>query len=1240
MLQAVMASAFVTSAVAQGDCRDPALRRAEERLDRVRGPERIVALRRLWALWDRVDPTTVQADLDQLSQSQRLDPPSRAYAGLLGAFAQVRRGDLLGARRRIEDLGYVHRWLVVGPFDNEGKNGFDTAYGPELELDQGIVPGRTYPGKERPVAWRAVPEDAFPYGWLDFGALLRPQTKICAYATTYVQSSSTGHGQTPISAWVGATGAFRLFVNGQALLEDGVYRKHDVDRFATEVALRPGLNQVTVKVCGDDLQPMLSLRLADVRGQPDPSIRTTNQVPSHAKIDRGKAKRAAVSPRTSPETRAAPAKARAHGVQGPLTLLSQRAAAKNASADDLFAYAEYLAVTDGDDPTRHVARDITGQAIDKAPTVDRMLLMAGLAEDRNQQAVWIERAQALADKQGKPDVRILLARAELERTGPSPQLAFPTYEQTLALDPDNVDALVGRAELYSLVGMPRTGLASIDRALERHPTSVRLLGARAEKLRDLGRTTEAMETEQLYSNFRFDDAAWLSHVVDLSLARHTKDSAVWWAKRAVEMNPSGQWSLGLLARTYRNVGEPERAIAEYEHALSLAPEDTGTLRALSDLQGELGHRSQQIALLRHLLEVSPQDADTRNYVEHLEPKKAHADERFAWQSARFLPLRHAPSQGNNRRTLRDLTVTTVFQNGLSSTFRQIVFQPLTDAAAASSRQYAFDYESDRQVVQLRGARVYRGDGTTDEAIESGEAPVNDPSIALYTSARTFYVQFPRLEPKDVVELRYRVEDVSPRNEFADYFGDFVALQSDEPVFNAEYVLVTPKSRRMFFDTNLGALLSHQVEDRTEQRVDRFFAPRLPAIEPEPLMPPYPELVGFVHASTFDSWQTMGRWYWDFIKDQFDVDEEMRDLARRITEGKQTDFERVRAIYDWVVENTRYVALEFGVYGYKPHRAVQTVTRGWGDCKDKAAVIVTLLKTLGIDASMVIVRTRLRGDFHSKIASLAPFDHAIAYVPSLNLYLDGTAEGTGIGEFPVMDRGAMALRLQDGNAKLVHLPIHGTDPDLVERTVTSQLDAGGGGSIEVHTSVQGETAPEWRHTYEAEATRRDRVAAELGAEFPGFLLQPGPTGLVTSGLDDIDEPVKMVMRGHAPRLARREGARLNVTVTPNLRLTPTYASLSERHQDLVILSFPARQDTFVIRLAPHQKVLSLPAASAKKSEFGSYSVEVQSQPTRVVVRTRLALDRLRIHPEEYPRFREFCTDVDRALDQRLIVGATR
>lgn len=1219
--------------------------RAVDRLKAAKYPAQIAALRRIWTKWDSFDPVRIEATLEAASSSPTLAPAARAYAGLLGAFARTRRGDFAAAKQRVQALGFVNQWLVVGPFDNEGKAGLQKDYAPELEFAQPVVFGRAYQGKERPVRWRAVPSEAFPYGWIDLGSLLRPQKKICAYVTTFVRSAKSPTQVRKASLWVGSAGAFELFFNGESRLSDTYYREHDIDRYALEVELLPGYNDVTIKVCGDEQEPMVSLRLADAEGRPDATLEASND-PKAGESARERIARSlrAVNATSETKTQAELAAARIvkratpkPRIMGPLASFERATSVKNPSADVLADYAEYLLLTRGDDPTQHLARDLAIQAAEKSPTIERLLLAAALGEDRNKRSEWLKKAEDVLEQRRAEDYRVTLARAALERTGPDPAKAFETYGKALALDPNNVEATVQRASLYSTVGLPRTALLSLEQALEQNPTSVRLLGARAERLRELGRASEANEIEARYANLRFDDGAWLGHMIELSLARHDRKAASWWVGRVLEMSPHGPWALALAARTYETMGEFDRAVDAYERALALAPEDAAVLRRYANLRGSLGQRREQMALLRRVLEVVPQDKDTRDYVEHLEPKRDASDERYAWASKDFLPQRHAAANGYNRRTLRDLTVTTVFPNGLSSTFRQIVFQPLTDAAAATSRQYAFQYQADRQIVQLRGAKVYRADGRTDEAIESGEAAANDPSISMYTSARNFYVQFPRLDPMDVVELRYRIEDAVPRNEYADYFGDVVYLQSDEPVTNAEYVLVTPKSRRMYFDTNLGSALKHEVTDAGASRIDRFFAASLPAIDPEPKMPPFPETAGFVHASTFDSWQTMGSWYWGFIKDQFDSDEETRRLARRITENAKTDADKVRAVYGWVVKKTRYVALEFGIYGYKPYRAVQTVARGWGDCKDKATAIVTLLKSLGIDATIVILRTQMRGGFDSKIASLAPFDHAIAYVPSLDLYLDGTAEGVGSRELPVMDRGALALRIHEGKPLLVRLPERGVAEDLYKREMTATLEADGSGQIEMHSVVSGSVAPEFRHSYEAEATRRERLTSEMGNEFPGLTLLPGAAGFTAEGLDDIEKDVVLDVRGKTPELARRENGRLSLSATPGVRLSPSYAALSQRQYEVRLLGVPNYDYTYVLKLPAGHVVVAGPETKKGSGPFGEYSVEVEMQPNRVTVHSKLKLSKQRIKPNEYSKFREFCAEVDSAFAKRLVVG---
>ncbi|HEY2409796.1 MAG TPA: DUF3857 domain-containing protein [Polyangiaceae bacterium] len=1196
------------------------LQRLTQDLDAARGPAGYGVLRRIWNTWDRADPTQVEEVLLRAKADKGLPAPERAYASVLAALARARRGDLKAARDQIRALGYVDQWLVVGPFDNEGKAGLQTASGPEPDLLKPIVPGKAYTGKERPVRYRAV-SSAFPYGFVDTGSLVRPETKVCVFLTSFV--SSTAHQAHPVSLWVGAGGAFKTFWNGVPVLEDDLYRSHDYDRSAALVELEPGPNELTIKVCGDDQSPVGSVRVADASGMPDPSITFSNDLTQSQAFASAAEKRKLGKPKASTT------------IQGPIQAFERIASAKSAKPADLEAYARYLADTGGDDPSKHQARDLAKRAAELEPTVARLLLAGRLAEDRNQNGDWLEKAEKLAARERAPNREVLLARAIDRRTSPNWRDAFPYFERVLSLDPDDVLALRGRVELYNLAGLPRTALDTLEHAVIRNPSSVNLLNMYASQLRMLGRATDASEVESRYSSLRFDDAGFIGSMIDLAVARHDRAAAERWVERLIATHPDGLWALASAARTYRSLGETDRAVAMYRRALELAPEDTTTLRALAELDGDLGHKDEQLALLRDILRIRPQDRQVRDYVEHLEPLQARADEAYAWAPEKFLKQRYAPPNGQNRRTLRDLTVSTVFDNGLSSQYRQIVFQPLTDAAAAAARQYAFGYESDSQVVQLRGARVYRADGHVDEAIESGEGPADDPSIAMYTSARTFYIQFPRLEPGDVVELRYRVDDVTQHNDFGDYFGEVTSLQELDSVRNAEYVLITPKQRTFYIDSNVPRLVQSS-EVVGNQRIYHFFADEIPPVFPEPAMPPLSEVLGFIHVSTYKSWQDLGHWYWGLVKDQFDLDDETRKLAREITKGKTTELDKIKAVYDWVTRNTRYVALEFGIYGYKPRRCVQTVTRGWGDCKDKATVLVTLLKELGIPSTLVVLRTQMRGDLKSNVASFAPFDHAIAYVPSQNLYLDGTAEHTGIYELPRMDIGALALLVNEGKTELVHVTAPAAEHNFVRRELRAQLARSGDAKLELDYSTGGYNAAEWRNQYHAESTRNERINNDLGREFPGFEITAGAQGVVASDLDNVEEPVKIKVRGSAPAFARHEGKQLSMAVTNSFRLTPSYASLSQRRHDLRLLSFSTLEDVFTIKLPPGMKINSAPENVNIESPFGSYSVAVQSERDQVVVTTRLAVKVDRVAPKDYAAWKRFCEDADRALSTRLVI----
>ncbi len=152
-----------------------------------RSPRAMLPLIELWKMWDQVAPDVGFAALDRLASERRLSPAVRAYARRLRARARLRMGDPEASERELGELGYVRDWRVIGPFDNEGKSGFDREYPPETGRMGPVDMDARYPGRERDVGWRTYP-DLARAGYVSFDAVFRPNTNVCGYAETFVES--------------------------------------------------------------------------------------------------------------------------------------------------------------------------------------------------------------------------------------------------------------------------------------------------------------------------------------------------------------------------------------------------------------------------------------------------------------------------------------------------------------------------------------------------------------------------------------------------------------------------------------------------------------------------------------------------------------------------------------------------------------------------------------------------------------------------------------------------------------------------------------------------------------------------------------------------------------------------------------------------------------------------------------------------------------------------------------------
>lgn len=1151
-----------------------------------------------------VSPALAQQLWQKVADTRSLRVEHRMYARRMLAWGLRGQGQAEASQRAFDDLGYVRAFRVIGAFDNEGKRGFDATLPPERSLLGVRDLKSSYRGKERSVSWRIVP-DVVQGGYVSFDALLRPNDNVCALAETDLMFDE----DRPITLWTGGGGALAVYFNGQEVLRDEAYRSPFPDRHALAVDARKGANRVLIKSCATEGTWGFYLRVGDRKG-----------MPLQVRADPGRVE-AAVAPLKPPRHRA------------PRTVLIEleaAAAKKRPRAQALEDLARYLSETGADDPAERRAAQLAAQAADKKASAARLLLAAKLAGQRYERMAFIQRAE----ESWGTDPTVRLARAKVTAEGTHAERALGMLQAVGEKGVHGLNAVRRSAAMFTQLGLPEAALAALEKAAERAPESTNLLWQRAEALQATEQREEALALRKQVLSLRQDHLAARRAMISEDLAQKRPRAVLEHLSILRSLYPSHERRLGYVARMYDALGRDDLKLGTLRQALQVAPDSASAHVAYGRALLRAAQPEAAADSFRAALALKPQDADTRELLEQLEPRERN-DERFAIDRDALL-ARRRERNGHPVTVLQDLSVRTVFDNGLGAQFVQYAAQVHDMEGARQLRARSIQFDPDTQRVDVRMARVYRKDGRVLEATQTYEQQMGEPWYRVYYDTRSLTVVFPDLEPGDSVELRYRIDDIAQRNLFADYFGDMTFLQSGDPIAHVEYVLIAPSSRKLYFNKPSLDGLKNEVDKQGEQRIYRYWADDVPALTPEPNMPGMTEVLPYLHVSTYETWQDVGRWYWGLIKDQLYADDDLKRTVAGLKKKAANRRELVEKVYEWVVRNTRYVGLEFGIHGFLPYRVPEIVRRGFGDCKDKASLIYTMLKEAGVDARIVLVRTRRNGAIAELPASLSVFDHAIAYVPEFDLFLDGTAEHSGTRELPAGDQGVTVLVVGPKDAKLRKTPVHPAKANARTRSMSIQLAEDGSGEVKVKETISGSDAAYYRSTYQAPGTQAERLERTLAGRYPGLSLQQHRF----EDLDQLESDIRLSYRLKAPQLAKRDGDQLRMAPSALGDLLRGTAPTPSRQYPLELGVPRAYNEERRVQLPRGHQAGVLPSGGTANSRFGQLQLEVERRGAELITRTRFEIQTDRVSPKDYPAFRQWIEEADQLLRQRISISASK
>ena len=487
-----------------------------------------------------------------------------------------------------------------------------------------------------------------------------------------------------------------------------------------------------------------------------------------------------------------------------------------------------------------------------------------------------------------------------------------------------------------------------------------------------------------------------------------------------------------------------------------------------------------------------------------------------------------------------------------------------------------------------------------------EVAPNTEGGELISDTKYKVVRIPASDPGNIIGYEYEVEE-QPL-----FLQDKWSFQETDPVRESHYSLQLPPGWEYKASwLNHSEVMPTQAGNNSWQ----WTVSNISGIRHEPLMPPFQGVAGQMILSFFASgvpalkanadWNAMGKWYFNLVGERVDASPEIKQQVIALTASKSTTLEKMQTIAEFVQHDIRYVAIELGIGGMQPHSAPDVFSHRYGDCKDKATLVRSMLHEIGVESYHVLINDE-RGSVTGDMPAHNGFNHAITAIklpdgmadPSLIatmqhpklgriLFFDPTNDLIPFGQLPGYLQSNYGLLVTPDGGELIELPQQPSIMNSIQRTAKLTLDTTGTLQGDVKEVRLGERASSerWRlRTVTKDTDRIKPIEDLLANSLASFHL----TRASLVNFQQTDQPFGFNYSFQSPNYAKSAGNL--ILVRPRVIGSKGLGFLETKEPRKFPIEFeePTRDtDTFEITIPPGYVVDDLPPPVDADYGFASY-----------------------------------------------------
>ncbi len=340
--------------------------------------------------------------------------------------------------------------------------------------------------------------------------------------------------------------------------------------------------------------------------------------------------------------------------------------------------------------------------------------------------------------------------------------------------------------------------------------------------------------------------------------------------------------------------------------------------------------------------------------------------------------------------------------------------------------------------------------------------------------RDISFSFPAVDTGTIVE--YVVQFEEGYDDPEELYWSLYASAYD-PVMISQSDIYVPASWPIVYEQTPGMNMSRA--DSAGFTIYRGQAQQLKAVVWESNAPSTWEQGEWFRLGYGQTWREVADTYWRKIQRKIESSDYITELAGRITSGLSTEEEKIDALFRFVADSIRYVAIEFGEGSTVPRPATQVIENRYGDCKDQTVLLVSLLKAIGVDAYPMLATSYDTSSFSRAVPNDMQFSHVVTYLPTdPPRYMDPTCQHCATYGLTIAYKGKPGLLIgTDLENPLITTPPETADDNTFHRKVRMMPQPAGGVVLDVDITFDGSTGLWLKQNYEDADSTKNRQLAE-------------------------------------------------------------------------------------------------------------------------------------------------------------------